>query len=220
MSVGGFSLVSTLPTEMLLSGGWRVPFLQSVAVVAVGLYLRLQTPETPDFSEDVARDHGAASVPLLALLRTSPKRVLIAMGANLGLVGFSYVVQTFVLAYASGFLGLPSTVGLVGVLLGAAIGAVTMPMFGAVADRIGPRPVIMSGAAFSAVFAFPFFWLLDTKVMVLVWLAIIVGLGVCVASMFGPIAAFYTGLFPTRYRYSGLVFAWETTGAVIGGRPP
>jgi MHS family shikimate/dehydroshikimate transporter-like MFS transporter len=146
--------------------------------------------------------------------------VLIAMGANLGLVGFSYVVQTFVLAYASGFLGLPSTVGLVGVLLGAAIGAVTMPMFGAVADRIGPRPVIMSGAAFSAVFAFPFFWLLDTKVMVLVWLAIIVGLGVCVASMFGPIAAFYTGLFPTRYRYSGLVFARETTGAVIGGPTP
>jgi MFS family permease len=142
------------------------------------------------------------------------------MGANLSLVGYSYVVQTFVLTYVTANLGLPRNTGLLGVVLGAGLGAATMPAFGALADRIGARRVIMAGAAFSALFAFPFFWLLDTRETALVWLAIVLGLAVGVGSMFGPIAAFYHDLFETRVRYTGLVFARETTGAVVGGLTP
>jgi MFS family permease len=142
------------------------------------------------------------------------------MGANLSLVGYSYVVQTFVLTYVTANLGLPRNTGLLGVVLGAALGAVTMPMFGALADRIGARRVIIAGAAFSALFAFPFFWLLDTRETALVWLAIVLGLAVAVASVFGPIAAFYHDLFETRVRYTGLVFARETTGSIVGGFTP
>ena len=78
----------------------------------------------------------------------------------------------------------------------------------------------MAGATFSALFAFPFFWLLDTRETALIWLAIVLGLAVAVASMFGPIAAFYHDLFETRVRYTGLVFARETTGAIVGGLTP
>ncbi len=220
-SLGVFSLVTAPLTQgQFLSWGWRVPYLLSIIVVGVGMYLRMRTSETPEFTKEVQNTQLVAKIPLLDLLRSSPRRVLIAMGANLSLVGYSYVVQTFVLVYVTKFLNLPRNVALVGVIIGAACGVVTMPLFGALGDRIGPRHVIMGGAVFSALFAFPFFWMLNTRNTALTWLAITIGLAVCVSSMFGPIAAFYHDLFETRVRYSGLVFARETTGAIIGGPTP
>jgi MFS transporter, MHS family, shikimate and dehydroshikimate transport protein len=221
LSVGVFSIVTTpLSQEALLSWGWRIPYLLSVIVIGVGFYLRYRTPETPEFDREVREAHHEAKIPLLTLVRHYPKQLLIAMGANLSLVGYSYIVQTFVLTYVTANLGLSRNTGLLGVVLGAALGAVTMPMFGALSDRIGARRVIMAGAAFSALYAFPFFWLLDTRMTTLVWLAVVLGLAVAVASMFGPIAAFYHDLFETRVRYTGLVFARETTGALVGGFTP
>lgn len=219
-SIGVFSIVTApLSREALLSWGWRIPYLLSAIVIGVGLYMRTRIPETPEFERTVHEKHHEA-VPLLTIFRRYPKQLLIAMGANLSLVGYSYVVQTFVLTYVTAKLGLPGRTGLLGVVLGAALGVVTIPMFGALADRIGARRVIMGGAVFSALHSVFFFWLLDTRVTGLVWLAIALGLAIGVASMFGPIAAFYHDLFETRVRYTGLVFARETTGAVIGGSTP
>lgn len=221
LSIGVFSiLASALSKEALVSWGWRVPYLLSVLVVGVGLYLRLRIAETPEFEKDVHGTHREAKIPLVTVFRRQPKQLLIAMGANLSLVGYSYVVQTFVLSYVTVTLGLPGNIGLVGIVIAAAIGAVTIPMFGALADRIGARRVIMAGAAFAIGHSIVFFWLLDTRITALVWLAIVLGLAVGVASMFGPIAAFYHDLFETRVRYTGLVFARETTGAVVGGLTP
>jgi MFS transporter, MHS family, shikimate and dehydroshikimate transport protein len=221
LSIGVFSIVSSMLTrEALLSWGWRVPYLLSVFVVGVGIYLRLRIAETPEFEKDVHRTHLEVKVPLLTVIRQYPKRLLIAMGANISLVGYSYVVQTFVLSYITNTLKLPGTVGLLGVVIAAAIGTVTIPLFGALADRIGARRVIMAGAVFAIAHSLVFFWLLDTQVTALIWLAIILGLAGGVASMFGPIAAFYHDLFETRVRYTGLVFARETTGAVVGGLTP
>jgi MHS family shikimate/dehydroshikimate transporter-like MFS transporter len=221
LSLGIFSAVTTpLSREAFLSWGWRIPYLLSVLVVGVGLYLRSKVPETPEFARDVRDSDHAASVPLFEVLRTYPKHVLIAMGANLSLVGYSYVVQTFVLTYVTVNLGLPRNVALLGVVIAAAFGAITMPIFGAIADAVGPRRVIMTGAIASALFAFPFFWLLDTRQPGMIWLSISLGLAVGVGSMFGPIAAFYTQLFDTRVRYTGLVFAREVSGSVVGGFTP
>ena len=164
--------------------------------------------------------HQEVSVPLMEVLRHYPKHVLLGMGANLSLVGYSYVVQTFVLAYITTNLGLSRNIGLIGVVIGAAIGVVTMPLFGALADRVGTRQVIMWGAAASALFAFPFFWMLETRETGMIWLAIVIGLSFCVGSMFGPIAAFYSELFDTRIRYTGLVFAREVSGSIVGGFTP
>jgi MFS transporter, MHS family, shikimate and dehydroshikimate transport protein len=220
-SIGVFSLVTApLSREALLSWGWRVPYLLSVIVIGVGLYMRLRIPETPEFEREVHETHHEAKVPLLMLFRRYPKQILIAMGANLSLVGYSYVVQTFVLTYLTTNLGLPGQTGLLGVVIAAAIGVFTIPMFGALADRIGARRVIMAGAVFAALHSVVFFSLLDTRETALVWLAIALGLAVGVASMFGPIAAFYHDLFETRVRYTGLVFARETTGAIVGGLTP
>ncbi|MDA9440349.1 MFS transporter [Bradyrhizobium sp. CCBAU 51745] len=221
LSLGVFSLVTAdMSQATLLSWGWRVPYLLSVVVVGVGLYLRFAMPETPEFSRDVQERHAEASIPLWEVLRNHPKRVLLGMGTNLALVGYSYVVQTYVLAYITTNLGLSRNIGLIGVVMAAAIGVVTMPLFGALADRIGSRQVIMAGALGSAVFAFPFFWMLDTKDTGLIFLAIVIGLSLGVGSIFGPIAAFYSELFDTRIRYTGLVFAREVSGSVVGGFTP
>jgi MFS transporter, MHS family, shikimate and dehydroshikimate transport protein len=221
LSLGVFSLVTApLSQESLLSWGWRVPYLLSVVVIGVGIYLRMKMPETPEFSRDVKTTHKEASVPLLEVIMNYPKHILLGMGANLALVGYSYVVQTFVLTYITTNLGLSRNVGLIGVVIAAVVGAVAMPLFGALADRVGTRRVIMTGAAASALFAFPFFWMLETRETPMIWLAILIGLSFCVGSIFGPIAAFYSELFDTRIRYTGLVFAREVSGSLVGGFTP
>ena len=218
LSLGVFSLVTSFMTqEALLSWGWRVPYLLSVVVVGVGLYLRFAMPETPEFARDVQDLRAEASVPLWEMLRNHPMRVLLGMGINLPLVGYSYVVQTYVLTYVTMDLGLSRNIGLIGVLIAATVAAITIPAFGALADRVGACRVIMAGTAASALFAFPFFWMLDTRETWVIWLAIVIGLSFGVASVSGSIAAFYSGLFETRIRYTGLVFSREVSGGIVGG---
>lgn len=221
LSLGIFSLVTSFMTEeTLLSWGWRVPYLLSVIVIGVGLYLRFAMPETPEFARDVRDRRAEASIPLRELLRDHPGRVLLGMGINLPLVGYSYVVQTYVLTYVAMDLDLSRNVGLIGVLIAAIVASITIPVFGALADRVGACRVIMAGTAASALFAFPFFWMLDTRETWLIWLAIVIGLSFGVASVSGSIAAFYSGLFETRIRYTGLVFSREVSGGIVGGFTP
>lgn len=110
--------------------------------------------------------------------------------------------------------------GRIGVFIGATMAAMTIPLFGALADRFGACRVIMAGTAASALFAFPFFWMLDTRETWAIWLAIVIGLSFGVASVSGSIAAFYSGLFETRIRYTGLVFCREVSGRIVGGFTP
>jgi MFS family permease len=221
LSLAVFSLVAAfMPQETILGWGWRVPFLVSFLVVCIGLYFRLALPETPEFTRDVRDKHAEANVPLGELLRNHPKRVLLGMGVNLPLVGYSYILQIYVLSYITIDLGLNQTIGLIGVLIAAIVAAITIPFFGLLADRIGARQVIMAGAAGSALFAFPFFWMLNLRETYAIWLAIVIGLSFGVASISGSIAAFYCNLFDTRIRYTGLVFSREISGAIIGGFTP
>lgn len=221
LSLGVFYLITaSLSQQELLSWGWRVPYLLSIFVIGVGIYLRLSVKETPEFEQDVHERKQESAVPLMEVLKSHPRRILLGMGVNLALVGYSYVVQTYVLTYITSTLGMSRNVGLIGVVLAAAGGAITMPMFGALADRIGARQVIIVGATASALFAFPFFWMLETRDPVTIWIAIFLGLAIGVGSIFGPIASFYSELFETRLRYTGLVFAREVSGSVVGGFTP
>jgi MFS family permease len=221
LSLGVFSLLtSTMSQETLLGWGWRVPYLLSVVVAGVGLYLRVVMPETPEFVREVQRRNAKVTIPLWEVLRHHPRHLLLGMGINLPLVGYSYVVQIYVLTYITTNLGLNRNVGLIGVFIAAAIAVVTIPAYGALADRVGSRNVIMAGAVGSALFAFPFFWMLDTRETSMIWLAIVVGLSFGVASISGSIAAFYSELFDTRIRYTGLIFAREVSGAIVGGFTP
>jgi MFS family permease len=209
--------VATLPQEQLMSWGWRIPFLFSIVVVGVGLLIRLRVPESPVFTE--LKDARARTrVPALTLIKAMPRRLLLVMVAN-GVLAFNiYVVQTYSLSYIAGK-GVAKTVALVAVLVGCAVGAVAIPVLGAISDRSGRKSVYIAVSAFCAVVPFPFFWLLDTRNVALVVLGFALALGGCLA-MFGSQAAFYSELFPAAYRFSGFALGREIPGAVLAGPAP
>jgi len=219
LSSGVFALFSSLPEEQFLAWGWRIPFLLSIVVVAVGLYIRLRILETPVFSQ-VKETNTEVGMPIVEVVRSQPRNLLVAIGARFSENGNAYIIQTFTLTYVATQLGMSDNVALTGVLIAAAIGIFTIPLFGALSDRVGRRPVYMFGSAFLALFAFPFFWLLNTETSVLIWLAIVLANSVGVYAMFAPQAAYFSELFDTRVRYSGLALAREVSAPFAGGIAP
>jgi MFS transporter, MHS family, shikimate and dehydroshikimate transport protein len=214
-----FSIFSSQPEAQFLSWGWRVPFLLSFILIIVGLFIRMRIAETPAFAR-VRETQTLARMPIVDVIRTHPKNVLLAMGARIAENGVFYILTVFVLSYVTQALKLPRGTILNAVTVAAAIELVVIPSFGALSDRIGRRPVYLFGAAFAAIFAFPFFWLLDTKQDVLVWLAVILGLNLAHGAMYGPQASFFSELFGTRVRYSGASLGYQLASVLAGGLSP
>jgi MFS transporter, MHS family, shikimate and dehydroshikimate transport protein len=214
-----FASSSYIPEEQFLAWGWRIPFLVSIVLVGVGLFIRLKLLETPAFAQ-VQESGTEANMPIIDVLRTYPKQVLLAMGMRVAENGTFYVSTVFVLTYVATQLGMDQNTGLVGVLIAATIGLFTTPLFGALSDRLGRRRVYLFGAVFSLIFAFPFFWMLNTSSPVLIWLAIIVAVNIGHDAMYGPQAAYFSELFGTRVRYSGASLGYQLASVFAGGLAP
>jgi metabolite-proton symporter len=218
LATGAFGLATQLPEADFLAWGWRVPFLFGVVLTGVGLYLRLKVVESPLF-EKVLAEAPPAAPPLVEVLRTQPRNVLLAMGARIAENGFYYFFTVFALSYGTQHLGLPRALLLDGVVLAAVAHLVATPLFGALSDRVGRRPVYLGGALFLAAFAFPFFELVGTGERAWVWLALTVGM-VGHAAMYGPQAAFLAELFGTRVRYTGASLGYQLAAPLSGGAAP
>jgi len=214
-----FTIFQAMPEEQFLAWGWRIPFLLSVVLVAVGLYVRLRLMESPAFQE-VDDTDTEAQMPIVEVFRTYPRNILIAMGARVGDNMLFYIFSVFALTYVTEELGLPESTALIGVMIGATIEFFLIPFFGALSDRIGRRPVYMGGAIFCMLFAFPYFWLLNTEAPALIWLAISLSLFVGHAAMYAPQASFLSELFGTRVRYSGASIGYQLAPIVGGGIAP
>ena len=219
LGTGAFLIVSNLPEEQFLSWGWRVPFLVSVLLIGVGLFIRLKILETPAFSQ-VKESGTEARMPMVEVFRDYPKNVLLTMGARLSEGQVFNIFAVFAITYATTQLELTRSTVLYGVLIGAAVECLTLPVFGAFADRFGRRPVYMGGAAFCALFAFPFFWLLDTENTGLIWLALALGFAIGHSAMWGPQASFFSEAFGTRVRYSGTSFVYQFSGIASSALTP
>lgn len=214
-----FSLMSLLPDQQFIAWGWRVPFLMSALLALLGLYIRLKVTE-PDAFLKVSKESGPSRRPLVEVLRTHPKELLLAVGTRFAEGGNYYIFTVFILTYISEYLGLPREFGLTGVMVAAAANIVTIPLWGALSDRVGRRPVFLGGAVFMMVFAAPFFWLVGTGSLGLITLALVIMLGVAHGAVFAPLSAFYTELFGPRVRYSGLSIGYQTGSVVLGGFTP
>ncbi|HTT36059.1 MAG TPA: MFS transporter [Burkholderiales bacterium] len=214
-----FAFFSALPRDQFLAWGWRAPFLLSVVVIAVGLYIRMRVSETPVFSAALT-EKKPLRAPVVHAIMHHPKEFLVVLGARLAENGLGYLFPVFTLNYLTKQLGMPKSTVLTGLTVAYLVSLITIPAFSILSDRIGRRPVYMGAAIFSALLAFPFFWLVLTQNAVLVWIALILALAVGVAGMFGPQAAYFAELFSTRSRYSGFAFARELGSVLAGGPAP
>ncbi|HET9515411.1 MAG TPA: MFS transporter [Gemmatimonadales bacterium] len=219
LSTGIFALLSSrLPEAEFLSWGWRVPFLLSTLLIGIGMFVRLRLLETPSFTREIARQ-GPPTAPLLEVFRLHPREVLVGMGMRFAQNVLFYIFTVFVLSYGEKTLGYSKATMLAGVATGATVGLVSIPLFAALSDRWGRRPVYLMGAVLSLLYAFPFFWLLGQGPG-FVALAIVLGLNVGQDMMYGPQAAYFAELFSTRVRYSGASLIYQLTSVFSGGLAP
>jgi metabolite-proton symporter len=219
-TAGGVFLVlsSVLDEAAFRSWGWRVPFLISVVLVAVGLVVRLRIAETPVFAA-IQRSREYSRAPLVDMLRQAPLRILLSAGAIIvGYVLF-YVTTTFSLSYATHTLELSSTVMLFLQIMAIWVMALTIVVSCRMSDRLGRRSVLAAGCAGVAVVGPVFFPLLDTKSFPLIGLALVLALGVS-GWVYGPLAAFLPELFDARHRYSASSFSYNLGGVLGGGLAP
>src|SRR5262249_42579538 len=154
---------TALPEEQFLSWGWRMPFLAGVVLLGLGLFIRLRILETPLFTAAQTRRATSYS-PLVDLVRTHRRNLILAMGARFAENSCFYVFTVFIYVYASEPRGFSRGNILLGVLLASALQLFFIPAFAALSDRLGRRPVYLAGAIFLGLFAFPFFWLVDSGV--------------------------------------------------------
>jgi MHS family shikimate/dehydroshikimate transporter-like MFS transporter len=216
LSSAVFGLVTLLEPDIFFSWGWRVPFLLSIAMLGVGLYVRLHVAETPEF-EEIRGER--AELPIVELLRTHGITALLATGARLAETVAGNVIKSFGLTYITVQLGLPREEALQALLATAAVGVAMTPLFGALGDRFGARAVYMAGSGCSALMAFPFFWILEQRSVAALWIGFVVAYNLGPTLMLSVQATFFTTLFHPRVRYSGLSIAYQVS-AILGGFTP
>ncbi|WP_406312030.1 MHS family MFS transporter [Streptosporangium sp. NBC_01639] len=212
-------LAAVQTDEAFQSWGWRIPFLLSGVLVLLGLWIRLSISESPIFQQAVANAEPAPKMPIVEVFRHHWRDVLTAIGARFAENVSYYVLTAFVLVYATEAAGLAKGFVLNAVLIGSAVHFFSIPLWGALSDRLGRRPVYLLGAAGVGVWAFAFFPLIDTRSFAAVTLAVTVGL-VLHGAMYGPQAAFFSELFATRMRYSGVSIGAQLASVVAGGLAP
>ncbi len=211
-------MLATTSDEQFLAWGWRVPFLLSALLIAVGLWIRSKVSESPEF-EKVAESDERAKMPIVEVFRHHKRELLIAAGARIGTDVAFYTYVLFIVTYSTQMVGVSQSVALLAVMVGAVAMVILIPVFGALSDRIGRRPLYLFGAVGALGWVFVFFPLLNTANTGLIVLADFMGM-LFWAAMYGPLAAFTTELFPTRVRYSGASLGFQLSGILGGALAP
>jgi MFS family permease len=213
-----FLLVGLLPDRQLESWGWRIPFLASFLMIFVTLYVRLRVTESPVFRE-MERTRTVVRTPIVDTLRRYPRSFLVGIGAHICDTAIVYIFATFVVAYVTDELGLDRSTALTGVIIMGLVVTASQPLYGALSDRIGRKPLNVFSVLFTAAFAFPFFWLINTAEPALIWLALAIAGGVGFAPMIAVQPAFYAELFGAGVRYTGFAASREIGAAISGFSP-
>lgn len=209
---------SALSGDQFLTWGWRIPFLLSLVLVAVGFYIRLGILETPVFARLVAT-RRVERAPVAEVLRRHPREIALTALCRTAEQAPFYLFTAFVFVYGMETLRLDRNFLLAAVLSAATLSFVSIPLFGHLSDRFGRKRIYMAGAALTGAYGFAYFRLLDTRTPWLVFLAIVLSL-VPHDMLYGPQAALIAESFPARLRYSGASLGYQLSSLFAGGPAP
>jgi MFS family permease len=209
---------SWLSGDQFLVWGWRIPFLLSIVMVGLGLWIRLGITETPVFQK-VLDEERVVRVPVVEVFKRQPKQVALTALLRMPEQAPGYIVGTFIFTYATTVLGAPRNFVLMAVLVQAVLGFLWVPVAGHLSDRIGRKRMYMIGSVFVGIFGFIYFALLDTKVPALMFIAIALSL-LPAMTCYGPQAALIAESFTPRLRYSGSSLGYQLASIIAGGPSP
>jgi MFS family permease len=212
------SSVATASGDAFKDWGWRLPFLFSLVLVGIGLWVRLRVMETPLFAEVVER-REVAKVPVAEVIRRHPKEILLSALLRCSEQMPFYIFTSFALTYVVKEAGQSKTFALNAVAAAAALELFLIPTFGHLSDSLGRKRVYAAGAVVLAIIAFPYFALLNTGIGIVVFLTIILA-QVPHSMQYGPQAALIAEVFPTKLRYGGAGIGYQLASVIAGGPAP
>lgn len=226
LASGVTALTSLLPEEQFMAWGWRIGFVASIVLVAVGLYIRLRILETPEFQK-VKESRTEAKMPIVDAIRGYPKNILLGMGARYIDGVFFNVFAVFSIVYLSKYVQVPDTEGFVPrttalwiVAISAFVMIFTIPLFGKLSDSWGRPKTYAIGALLLALVTYPAFWVMSSGDPIMIGLALIIPFGIIYAMCYGPEAALFADLFDARVRYTGISFVYQFSGIFASGITP
>jgi MFS transporter, MHS family, shikimate and dehydroshikimate transport protein len=218
------AIVTLLPGDAFLSWGWRIPFLLSAVLVGIGLYVRLKVTESPLFEQEVitavaVETPGKKRLPIIDVLRTNPKSVLLGIGAGLGAFALQALMATFALTIGVQG-GLTRSTVLWLFAAGSFVQIFALPSYAALSDRIGRRPVMITGCITAIIAVYPILLLISSGNVLGVLLGFLIAMPLVQAAMYGPLAAFTTEIFATGNRYTGASLGYQLSSTLGGGFAP
>jgi len=225
LATGIFALVMMLPDEQLFSWGWRIPFMLSVVLVLVGLYMRRRLDETPVFQEVRRREAQNKQAkkeesPVVKVVRTQWRSIVLIMLLRFAESVPFFMCTVFAVSYATTTLGIEKQTMLGVVMMTCVLAFPMHALFGALSDKVGRRPVYIFGALFAAAMAFPFFWLLESGSFVLMVLGYVLLINIAHNSINAVQPSFFTEMFGPKVRYSGASIGAQLGAIVAGGFTP
>lgn len=219
LGTGGMTLLSaTMSEDAFDSWGWRIPFLASLILVAVGLVIRLRILETPMFAK-VLEQGKTATAPVKDAIKHHWREILLSAGVRFAEQMPFYLFTTFVLTYVVQVHHYSKTFILSAVLVGATVELAAIPFFSHLSDSLGRRKVYTAGAVAAGVFAFPYFYVLTHGSAVSIFIVIVLSM-IIHAMMYGPQAALIGESFPTHLRYGGAGLGYQLASVFAGGPAP
>lgn len=217
LSVTVVTAITLLPDEAFVSWGWRLPFLLSVVLLAIGVYVRVSITESPVFEQAKPKVVESRRIPLMEVLRR-PRNLILACAVGIGPFALTALISTHMISYATS-IGYHRTDVMTSLVFTSLSALIAIPVFSALSDRVGRRPVMLVGGVAIICYAWPFYWLVDMRAMA--WLVVAMVVAQIVQSlMYAPLGALYSEMFGTTVRYTGASMGYQLAALVGAGFTP